>query len=472
MKAIKSVFLSMATLLTLSTFAVAQSTAFTYQGRLTDGTSPANNLYEMQFTLFDAATNGNLVGAPVTLAPVPVTNGLFTVSLDLGASAFSGAPRWLEITLNLYGSDMVPITLSPRQPITATPYALLARGLAPMGTNPNTLPAFRIEAGTESPNIIGGYYQNAVSNAVYGAVIAGGGGLLAANVAAGNFATVSGGGGNQALAYSTTVAGGQGNTAGAFFDTVSGGEANIADGMWSAVGGGGRNHANGTASFIGGGYANTTLVSEAAIAGGVGNIASGQASAIPGGRSNVTYGAFSFVGGYRAKNIGDGSFVWADHTEHDFECRSANQFLVRATSGVQFVTGLDADGASSAGVSLASGSGAWSSLSDRNAKTNLVSVDARATLDKVAALPLATWNYKSQDRSIRHIGPTAQDFHAAFDVGENDHTITTIDADGVALAAIQGLNQKLEEKEARIRELEKAVAELKMLVTQTRTPKQ
>jgi hypothetical protein len=121
MKAIKFMFLTLATLLAPSTFAVAQSTAFTYQGRLTDGTSPANNLYEMQFTLFDAATNGNLVGALVTLAPVPVTNGLFTVSLDFGASAFSGAPRWLEITLNLYGSDMVPTTLSPRQPITATP---------------------------------------------------------------------------------------------------------------------------------------------------------------------------------------------------------------------------------------------------------------------------------------------------------------------------------------------------------------
>ena len=56
------------------------------------------------------------------------------------------------------------------------------------------------------------------------------------------------------------------------------------------------------------------------------------------------------------------------------------------------------------------------------------------------------WNYKTQDRAVRHIGPTAQDFKAAFDVGESDTGISSVDADGVALAAIKGLNQKLEEQ--------------------------
>src|SRR5688572_18884044 len=83
----------------------------------------------------------------------------------------------------------------------------------------------------------------------------------------------------------------------------------------------------------------------------------------------------------------------------------------------------------------------WSSLSDRNAKENFAATNPREVLDKVTALPLATWNYKSQEKPIRHLGPTAQDFHAAFNLGENDRTITTIDADGVALAAIQGLTK-------------------------------
>jgi len=105
-------------------------------------------------------------------------------------------------------------------------------------------------------------------------------------------------------------------------------------------------------------------------------------------------------------------------------------------------------------------------LSDRNAKENFTAADGREILERVAALPLATWNYKAQDKSIRHIGPTAQDFHAAFGVGESDRTITTVDADGVALAAIQALNDKLNEKEVRIDLLEKELAALKKLVSQ------
>jgi uncharacterized protein YceH (UPF0502 family) len=79
-----------------------------------------------------------------------------------------------------------------------------------------------------------------------------------------------------------------------------------------------------------------------------------------------------------------------------------------------------------------------------------------------------TWRYKSQDASIRHIGPTAQDFKAAFGVGETDTGIATVDADGVALAAIQGLNQKLnqklEQKEAEIAELKARLERLEQLI--------
>jgi hypothetical protein len=116
-----------------------------------------------------------------------------------------------------------------------------------------------------------------------------------------------------------------------------------------------------------------------------------------------------------------------------------------------------------AGATLAPGGGAWTSVSDRNAKENFAPVDTAEVLAKVAALPLSTWNYKSQDASIRHVGPMAQDFKASFGVGETDTGITTVDADGVALAAIQGLNRKLEEKEARIAELERRLAALEAL---------
>jgi hypothetical protein len=85
---------------------------------------------------------------------------------------------------------------------------------------------------------------------------------------------------------------------------------------------------------------------------------------------------------------------------------------------------------------------AFNTSSDRNLKTNFTPVNARDVLDKVVGLPLAKWNFK-EDPGVPHLGPMAQDFYAAFGVGSDEKHIATVDADGVALAAIQGLNQKL-----------------------------
>jgi hypothetical protein len=77
-----------------------------------------------------------------------------------------------------------------------------------------------------------------------------------------------------------------------------------------------------------------------------------------------------------------------------------------------------------------------------------------------------TWNYRSQDTAVRHLGPTAQDFHAAFALGENETSISTVDEGGVALAAIQGLNLKLEATRAENAQLRAQIDELKNLVEQ------
>jgi hypothetical protein len=108
--------------------------------------------------------------------------------------------------------------------------------------------------------------------------------------------------------------------------------------------------------------------------------------------------------------------------------------------------------------------------SDRNAKENFTPVDPADVLRKVAALPITEWSYRSLG-STRHMGPVAQDFHAAFGLGADDKGISTVDADGVALAAIQALNRKVEEKDARIRELEQRMERLERLLnTSTSTP--
>src|SRR6185369_10283740 len=110
--------------------AFAQGTAFTYQGRLTDSAGPANGIYDFTFQLFDAATAGSSQGGPLTNSSVAATQGLFTVVVDFGPAPFAaGAPRWLEISARTNNGGVFTI-LSPRQPLTATPYSMFAANAA------------------------------------------------------------------------------------------------------------------------------------------------------------------------------------------------------------------------------------------------------------------------------------------------------------------------------------------------------
>ncbi|NJL27863.1 MAG: tail fiber domain-containing protein, partial [Thermoanaerobaculia bacterium] len=104
--------------------------------------------------------------------------------------------------------------------------------------------------------------------------------------------------------------------------------------------------------------------------------------------------------------------------------------------------------------------GSYTSTSDRNAKENVEAVDPQQVLDKVLRLPIATWNFKTQDAALRHMGPMAQDFYALFGLGENDKTIGLADPSGVALAAIQGLYQNLQDLRQENAELEARLARL------------
>jgi hypothetical protein len=96
-------------------------------------------------------------------------------------------------------------------------------------------------------------------------------------------------------------------------------------------------------------------------------------------------------------------------------------------------------------------SGTVNGGSDRNVKEHFLPVNPRDVLEKVSALPITEWNYITDGKALRHIGPMAQDFYLAFNVGMDDKHISMVDADGVALAAIQGLNQKLEETRAELK---------------------
>ncbi len=145
---------------------------------------------------------------------------------------------------------------------------------------------------------------------------------------------------------------------------------------------------------------------------------------------------------------GSGSIVIGDGINNGFvtQVSEPNQFVVRARGG----TTISSNGAMTTGVKLAPNASSWSSLSDVNGKENFRDLDGSDLLAKLATMSIREWNYKAQDASIRHVGPTAQDFHAAFGLGEDPLRISTIDADGVALAAVKALEARTREQNGRL----------------------
>lgn len=113
-----------------------QATAFNYQGKLTDGGSPANGNYQFQFKLFDALSGGAQIGSTISDISITVVNGVFGVKLDFGANALTGANRWLEISVRRNSSETY-ITLSPREQIASSPYSVrtLSAASADVATN-------------------------------------------------------------------------------------------------------------------------------------------------------------------------------------------------------------------------------------------------------------------------------------------------------------------------------------------------
>jgi hypothetical protein len=200
---------------------------------------------------------------------------------------------------------------------------------------------------------------------------------------------------------------------------------NAATGDWSTTSGGRSNTASGPAATVGGGD---------------GNIASGLTASIPGGSGNTASGAYSFAAGAVASATDGGSFVWSSYDPT--ASWGDNTFTARAHGGVRFYSAAG----TGTGVQLSSGGNSWSSISDRNAKENFSAVDSQWLLQQLAAMPIQTWNLKSQAVGMRHIGPFAQDFNGLlsrlFGTVEDPLRINNMDAIGVSLAAVQGLYQQ------------------------------
>jgi hypothetical protein len=315
-------------------------------------------------------------------------------------------------------------------------------------------------------NTIGGSHANEVTAGVRGATI-GGGGVPIGN---GDPDLLFEGPNRVTDAYGT-VGGGYRNRAGDAAGTTT-------DRISATVGGGSLNSASGGESTVGGGTVNTASGVQSTVGGGSLNSASGFASTVSGGTDNCAGGVKSWAGGQRAKvrpgtgsgAAGDGcagvastatvdgdggTFVWADSQSADFVSTGSNQFLVRAQGGIFFGTNSTVSIPAgrfintSTGAHLTTG-GTWTNASSRTFKSDFAAVDPADVLRRVLRLGITTWAYRDSTEG-RHIGPIAEEFHALFGLGGDDRSISTVDADGVALAAIQGLNAKLEAENAALR---------------------
>jgi hypothetical protein len=422
--------------------------AFSLQSAIGGGASNTIQINAYQSTIGGGSNNTVQTAAPISTISGGESN---TIQYLAGASAIGGG----------YGNTIQ--TNAIRSTIG--------------GGHFNTIQAYAWDA------TIGGGYSNIAGGT--GSFVGGGGydgTTLAGNTASGPASTVGGGLGNtvQATAYESTIGGGFNNTIqdGAYQSTIGGGSNNtiqvsapvstIAGGYsntiqyiagGSVIGGGLLNtiQTNAIWSTIAGGNNNTIQATawNSTIGGGNSNTVSGKYGTVPGGYQNLATNN-AFAAGTSAIASNTGAFVWSDDSGGSFASTSNNQFSVRAAGGVRFYSNAGA----TTGVILAPGAGSWSSASDRNLKAHFAAVNAEAILQALVAIPVDTWNYKSQDEHIHHIGPMAQDFYAAFGVGEDNRHISEIDAQGVAFAAIQGLNQVVKDKETEIQELRQQNAAL------------
>jgi hypothetical protein len=592
----------------------AQTSAFTYQGRLSDGGGAASGIYDLRFTIYDEMTGGNVAADPITRAATSVSNGLFTATLDFGSGVFDGTSRWLEVSVRTNGGGAFT-RLSPRQAMSSTPHAIFANtasnfvGAVPLTQLP-TVVLTNNESGVSLSGTFGGNGGALTNLSLSGlstqgpnriqSVETSGSELL--NVLAGRDlrleanldATFSSGRdvyinaashlrlsatGNATftiynsfeqmvgMTYQLTagqnvnlLAGGNLSLSGnsLFINSDSSATLNVASQLHSTV--------SGDVFLTVGDDAVLGFNDDLAVQANDISISSSKFTVLPTGTTGLGTGDpqaqlhvyspknptvlrvqsagtpgfgrlefFSdpqgsvnewrpgyiqstdnggFTGGlaFVVNGTGAGQQFGEVETMRIVNGRVGigttspqNKLHVVAGATGNAVQGTSADPIASGvyGENLGSGygvagratftgtaiygdnpagwagyfngnvrvTGVLNNTSDRNAKRDFKPVDTLAVLDKLASLQIQTWTFTNDATGSRHLGPVAQEFKAAFGLGADDTSIATVDADGVALAAIQALNQKVEQqrselraKDERLAALERELAEIKQLL--------
>ncbi len=335
----------------------AQGTAFSYSGRLLVGTAPATGSYDMSFTAYDDSTAGNLVGGPVINPAVAVSNGLFTVVIDLGDGTFTGPRTWLELGVRTNGDTNPYVVLSPRQEMFPTPYAIYSEQSAWAAYTPEASQANGVINGviaapqlnTTAPPASGQVLSFNGTNLVWAAPSTGNGSGWGLTGNAGTALGVNflGTTDNEPLTLRAANLNGfqlQYASRSGFPLGTAAYSMNVLSGWWgneilnnsigATIAGGGEHYSNmGTVPFQNVDYPNVVSGDFGAVGGGYGNTA-GNFGVVPGGAMNVASGAFSFAAGFQANAENSGCFVWADSQAAPLASTGNNQFLIRAAGGV------------------------------------------------------------------------------------------------------------------------------------------
>ncbi len=387
------------------------------------------------------------------------------------------------------------------------------------GGEGNTASNPRAFVGGGDSNTAGGYAATiggGMSNTANGpGAFVGGGGYdgssTSGNQASANASTIVGGLNNNVLAAGTygTIGGGQTNTVNATHAAIAGGYFNVAGGNYASIGGGAGNRADAKGATVPGGISNSAFMSYTLAAGRHARAKHVGAFVWSDSDSNSVGGEFfdstgddqlliRAAGGAGIVDAGTAftptaqlhvSSSGGDSTPQlQIDKRDATDYVrLRMTMGGSYSNRWDLGATANSfriytgkygqnAVTIQPGDatnymmmgnsarltagGAWTNASDRNAKEHFESVNGLDILARLATVPVQTWNYRAEDAKIRHIGPTAQDLYAAFRLGADDAHIATVDADGIAFAAIQGLSQIVQAQDRQIRELQAQNANL------------
>jgi hypothetical protein len=413
---------------------LAHADSFTYHGTMQDSGQPANGTFDLQLTLFSAQSGGSRLAGPVTLYGVQVHDGAFNTTVDFGQSLAASTQGWVDVQVKPTGGSNF-VALDNRSPV------------APEGGCPGS---WTLDGNVGIP--LGSYLGTADANTVYIEANAGTVAFFNPNGSTGisyPYSTLG--------AYSTGI----GFNGGTNYDgsTVIGGYNDV---FGNSV------HDSNTNQFIvtaeHGVGINTSLAADGFAL--RDELTIMPSPSLPGTNADFAMlggGGFSYAGfdtyvqpnGYYGMSglFFDGTTLFYDPILYINYIHGASSYgiwqLNGAGSAGAFNVGHDA---SSGNGAYLSNSGVWTNASSRTFKEAFAAIDPVEVLHKLVAIPVQTWFYKGNHDDGQHMGPIAEDFAATFGLGSNEKYIGTVDESGVALAAIQGLNKKVETENATLKQ--------------------